>query len=325
MSPCVFGKLASLKPVAALLATVLIALSTLPAQANCEIGGREVACETRNGHYRIRKPDGPGPHPAVLYLYGSTGNSAQKLASDGFVRAFVDRGYAVIVPAGLDKRYVGGLVDSGWFLRNSRARKKRDDTKFVAEVLADAEIRHRINRKRVLMAGMSNGGFLTWEIACHNPDLAAAYAPVAAGYLGKMPDRCRRGVRLLHTHGRADRIVPLDPEAAWRSGGVSMMPLGDALDRIATSGGCTSKGSAKRFKEYDRSKWQGCGAGTDVQVLVHNGGHTIPLSWYATVIDWFEQGGSNRNLNPQGGGTARFLGTGSRDNSRFKKPKFASE
>lgn len=297
----------------------------IEAIANCEIGGREVACETRNGHYRIRKPEGLGPHPTVLYLYGSTGNSAQKLASDGFVRAFVDRGYAVIVPAGLDLNYVGGVVDSGWFLRNSRARKQRDDTKFVAEVLADAEVRHRIDRKRVLIAGMSNGGFLTWEIACHNPELAAAFAPVAAGYLGKMPKRCKRAVRLLHTHGRSDRIVPLDPDKAWRSGGASMMPLGAALEKVGNAGGCTSRGDAKPFKEYDRSIWKGCGRGASVEVLVHNGGHTIPLSWYSTVIDWFEKGLGGASRSPSGGGTARFLGTGSRDNSRFKKPKFTTE
>ena len=104
-----------------------------------------------------------------------------------------------------------------------------------------------------------------------------------------------------------------------------MMPLGAALDRIARAGGCTSRGDAKRFKEYDRSIWQGCGRGASVEVLVHNGGHTIPLSWYSTVIDWFEQGLGTRRGGPTGGGTARFLGTDSRDNSRFKRPKFKSE
>lgn len=299
--------------------------ATDPASANCEIGGREIACETRNGHYRIRKPPGPGPHPTVVYLYGSTGNSAETISSEGFVRAFVDRGFAVIVPAALDKRYVGGLVDSGWFLRNSRARKKRDDTAFVAEVLADAEVRHRIDRNRVLIAGMSNGGFLTWEIACHNPQLAAAFAPVAAGYLGKMPDRCKRAVRLLHTHGRSDRVVPLDPEEPWRSGGARMTPLGVALDRIGRTGGCTGRGTPQQFREYDRTKWDGCIRSASVEVLVHNGGHTIPLSWYSSVIDWFEQGLPGRVQDTQGGGTARFQGAGGRDTSRFKRPKFASE
>lgn len=300
-------------------------LHATPASANCEIGGRQIACETRNGHYRIRKPEGPGPHPTVLYLYGSTGNSAETIGSDGFVRAFVDRGFAVIVPAALDKRYVGGVVDSGWFLRNSRARKKRNDTAFVAEVLADAEVRHRIDRDRVLITGMSNGGFLTWEIACHNPELAAAYAPVAAGYLGQMPNRCKRPVRLLHTHGRSDRIVPLNPEEPWFSGGAEMAPLGTSLDRIGRAGGCTGRGADQKFREYDRTRWEGCVRDASVEVLVHDGGHTIPLSWYSTVIDWFEQELPGRSSTVQGGGTARFQGAGARDTSRFKRPKFASD
>ncbi len=104
-----------------------------------------------------------------------------------------------------------------------------------------------------------------------------------------------------------------------------MMQLGAALERIGQAGGCTSRGDSKPFKEYDRSKWQGCGRGASVDVLVHNGGHTIPLSWYSTVIDWFEQGIRGVGTAPAGGGTARFLGPGSRDNSRFKKPKFQSE
>ncbi|MEM9060242.1 MAG: PHB depolymerase family esterase [Pseudomonadota bacterium] len=310
----------ALRSVAGLALLLIGLLPAPPAQANCEIGGQEIPCETRNGHYRVRTPDGPGPHPAVLYLYGSTGNSARTLAWDGFVRAFVDRGYAVIVPAGLDKRYVGGLVDSGWFLRNSRARKKRDDTAFVAEVLADASVRHRIDLDRILIAGMSNGGFLTWEIACHNPELAAAFAPIAAGYLGDMPSRCRKGVRLLHTHGRSDRIVPLNPDRAWRSGGVEMMPLEQSLDRIAMAGGCVNRNTPGKLREYDRTNWGGCVPGASVDLLLHNGGHTIPLSWYSAVVDWFEAGRS-RSPSVTGGGTARFQGVGSRDTSRFKRAK----
>lgn len=319
-----WGKFAA----AALAAAMMLVTSQVEA---CEIGGREVACPTKNGHYRIRTPEGTGPHPTVVYLYGSTGNSGQILSNDSFVQAFIDRGYAVIVPAALDIRYRDG-EDSGWHLRHERVRGKRDEIAFIAEVLADAEVRHRINRRRVLITGMSRGGFLTWEIACHAPTLANAYAPVAAGYLGRMPRKCERPVRLLHTHGRADQIVPLEQSERWRSGGATMRPLGEALDTMANTGGCINRGEAKKFKDYDRTTWQGCPRGASVDLLLHNGGHTIPLSWYSTVVDWFE---SDRRTVPQGvqGGTARFQGASAgegssllrpgtaRDNSRFKKAK----
>lgn len=295
-----------------------------PAVADCDVGGRAVPCATQNGHYRIRTPEGVGPHPAVVYLYGSLGNSAEKLSHDGFVQAFVDRGYAVIVPAALDLRYESGL-GSGWHLRNERIRSKRDETAFVAEVLRDAAIRHRIDRKRVLIAGMSRGGFLAWEIACHNPGLAAAYAPVAGGYLGDMPRRCARGVRLLHTHGRADKVVPLRKSDRWRSGGAVMRPLKEALDTIGRTNGCGGAAPPDRFREYERTSWQHCPHGTSVDLLLHNGDHTIPLSWYSLVVDWFEGGGKETVPRVVNRGASGFQRAGTRDGSRFKKPKFTSD
>ena len=301
---------------------ITLALAPSSALARCMIGGEEAPCKTDNGHYRIRVPAGAGPHPAVVYLYGSLGNSAEKLSHKGFVQAFVERGYAVIVPAALDLQYASG-VGSGWHLRNERGRKQRNDAQFVREVLVDAEIQHRIDRRRVLIAGMSRGGFLAWEIACHDPTLAAAYAPVAAGYLGKMPNRCAGPVRLLHTHGRSDQVVPLAENARWRSGGARMRPLDDALATIATTSGCIEPGRPARFREYDRVSWQGCVDGASVDLLLHNGGHTIPLSWYSSVVDWFE--GPRRQQPTIGGGTATFRSAGQRSGGRFKKAKRASE
>ena len=301
-----------------LLLLVLLVLPGGPALADCDIGGRAVPCAIKDGHYRIRTPEGPGPHPAVVYLYGSLGNSAEKLSHDGFVQAFVERGYAVVVPAALDLRYANG-TGSGWFLRHEKGRRKRDDAKFVADVIRDAEIRHRIDRKRILIAGMSRGGFLAWEIACHDPLLAQAYAPIAAGYLGPMPKRCARPVRLLHTHGRADEIVPLEKDQRWSSGGAVMRPLSEALERVARTSGCTSPGRPERFREYERTRWQGCPRGASVDLLMHNGGHTIPLSWYSTVIDWFEGGRARTPQVSQGGARPRFKGVGSKDGGRFKR------
>lgn len=302
---------------------LLLGLAPSAVEAACDPSGNARPCATKNGHYRIRLPDGPGPHPAVVYLYGSGGNSAEKLGYEGFVQAFVERGYAVIVPAALDLKYRDGF-DSGWHLRNERGRKERDDTAFVAEVIRDAEARHRIDRNRILITGMSRGGFLTWDIACHDPGLAAAYAPIAAGYLGDMPRRCARAVRLLHTHGRADRIVPYASKKPWGSGGARMHPLDDTMKAMAMTSGCAAEGRTERFREYDRTRWGGCTYGASVDLLLHKGGHDIPLSWYSTVMDWFEEGLSARPApvtSATGGGRPKFKSAGSGTGGRFKKAR----
>ena len=297
---------------AALAALAIGMFDPAPAQANeCNFDGEVVPCRTQNGAYRIRTPEGSGPYPAVVYLYGSLGNSAQTIGNEGFVQAFVERGYAVIVPIALDVQYRDGVIGSGWNLRNYRGRKPRNETAFVREVLEDAEFRHRIDRNRVLMAGMSNGGFLAWEIACHNPDMATAYAPVAAGYMGRIPSRCAGPVKLLHTHGRADDIVPFDPKTPFRSGGAVMTPISKSLAAIGGPAGCSTETVKTRLREYDRTTLRDCEPGSKVELLVHDGGHTIPLSWFSTVVDWFEQNVSpRRGLQEQSSATStpRFQG-----------------
>lgn len=326
-----------------LLLFIVVALSatavTTSARAECGPQGRDSVCEIADGHYRIRTPEGFGPFPTVVYLYGSYGNSGQLISTDFFVQSFVSRGYAVVVPVALNLRY-SDRVGSGWFLRHERGPRERNDMKFVKDVLDDAEANHLIDRSRILIAGMSRGGFLAWEIACHNPGLAAAYAPVAASYLGPMPDQCAQPVRMLHTHGRADTIVPL--ERVISSGGARMQKLDTALERMAMTGGCIEQTKPTAVLDYIKTGWSGCPDNASVDLLVHNGGHTIPTSWYSLVVDWFEKGiraprtntpravqtatpkfkdvGSGTGFKGTGSGTG-FKGVGSGTGSRFKKPK----
>jgi poly(3-hydroxybutyrate) depolymerase len=154
---------------------------------------------------------------------------------------------------------------------------------------------------------------------------------------------------MLHAHGRADDIVPLGKSRRTRG----FTPVRDSLNKIGAVAGCTHPGTKKRFKDYERTTWWGCQSGSSVELLLHEGGHNMPPSWFDTVIDWFEQGSTPVSAAPTGG-TARFTATGegglnagsqgsnsrfksstgggsrlpggsAGSNSRFKKPKVSSD
>lgn len=69
--------------------------------------------------------------------------------------------------------------------------------------------RHPIDPKRIYLAGMSNGGFMTTRFASEHPELIAAAASVAAGMRRTAAAGCSpaRAVPLL-MHGTDDRVVP---------------------------------------------------------------------------------------------------------------------
>ncbi|MEM9736935.1 MAG: hypothetical protein AAF908_10075, partial [Pseudomonadota bacterium] len=232
-------------------------------------------------------PRGTGPHKTVLYLYGSTGHS-RDVTNRRFFQQIVDRfGYALVVPGALDINYRGGIRDTGWSLRHGQ--KTRDEVAFLRAVLADAEQRFGIDRDNVLVMGQSHGGFLIWELACHNPEIASAFAVHAGGYLGPLPRRCRRPVKFLHTHGVADRVVRFGGMEDV-SGRTDMAPIRQALALLERTNNCdaAAREPTGRDGPFERYAWSGCDRGSALELMLHRGGHSYPGSWFQVVIDWFE-------------------------------------
>ncbi len=274
---------------------LLLALLALPALGQdreinpCNFTDLDSPCRIEGGVYRALIPQGPGPHPAVIYLYGSLGRS--KLVTDAayFRREVVRRGYALIVPAALDTRYRGGEVGTGWGRRARAAVHPRDDVDFIQRVIRDAGIRHQIDTSRLIFAGQSDGGFFIWELACHRPEIGAAFAVHAGSYGGPLPRRCRRPVRFLQTHGTQDDVVPIKGELRYGPF-VEGADVRQGLALLAETNGCRSEPVAKQpFHRFDRLSWQDCAPGSSLEFLIHKGGHSWPATWMPAVLDWFER------------------------------------
>jgi polyhydroxybutyrate depolymerase len=262
----------------------------IPARAApCDSTGFDKPCPVREGVYRTLIPEGDGPFPVMVYLYGSGGQSVTIANHPLFIASVVERGYALIVPAALNMEYRRGVYNSGWSLRHEPG-DKRDDVLFINRVIEDAGRRFPIDRGRVVLVGQSRGAFLVWEIACHKPETAAAYAAHAGGYLGKLPEKCARPVRFLDSHGLADPIVPF-AGAPVVSGGVTMATPKRSLDLLAKTNHCRNPEAeaAGLTLGMQRTRWTGCARGSSLDLLLHEGGHTMPAKWFRAVLDWFEE------------------------------------
>ncbi|MEM8697838.1 MAG: hypothetical protein AAGF44_01630 [Pseudomonadota bacterium] len=257
------------------------------AQERCDWPAFEKPCQVPGGVYRALAPSGPGPHRTVVYLYGSTGHS-REITEAAFFQQIVDQfDYALIVPAAKDVNYRGGTRDTGWSLRHGQ--KTRDEVSFLKAVLQDAEERFSIDRENILFMGQSRGGFLIWELACHNPELGSAWAVHAGGYLGPLPERCKQPVKFLHTHGTEDRIVRYSGMRDV-SGDTDMVSVNSALAMLQRTNDCDPRSEAPdgRIGPFTRYEYRGCDQDGALQLMLHKGGHSFPGAWFKTVIDWFE-------------------------------------
>ncbi|WP_373506239.1 PHB depolymerase family esterase [Aestuariivirga sp.] len=204
---------------------------------------------------------------AVVALHSYKGSGLGLIRNGKMVKALLARGYAVIAPEG-----IGG----SW---NFRA-QGRDDVAFIRAVADDATRRGNIERGRILLAGFSVGGSMVAYVACRTPEAFKGYAPVSGNFWKPEPKTCAGPVNYLHTHGFRDTTMPI----AGRSvgSGLRQANLLESLATLARASGCKDS----EITVAATRSWSGCQ--TNLRLVMHPGGHSVPRFWADAAIDWFE-------------------------------------
>ncbi len=263
--------------------TLGLALFATTALADCN--GARGACEIDGGSYHILLPQGnDGSAPAIILLHGYGGEGGTTIRNSSVVNLMLQRGYAVIAPD-------GQLRDNGegrdWDFHPDRP-ANRDETAFLIAVADDATLKYGLDRDRMLLAGFSIGGSMTSYVACAEPDAFAAYAPVAGSFWLPHPETCTSPVRLLHTHGLADRTVPMTGREIFP--GFVQGNVFEAMELWRATNGCRSAEPDVRenLGILSVQRWTICKPGARLDVALHDGGHSIPKGWAKMAVDWFE-------------------------------------
>ncbi|MBI5712565.1 MAG: prolyl oligopeptidase family serine peptidase, partial [Chloroflexi bacterium] len=83
--------------------------------------------------------------------------------------------------------------------------EKIDDTKFISALIDQMIATYTIDPKRVYVTGISNGGMMSYKLACELADKIAAIAPVA----GALNVECKpsQPVSVIAFHGTDDQSV----------------------------------------------------------------------------------------------------------------------
>ncbi|MEM8811284.1 MAG: dienelactone hydrolase family protein [Pseudomonadota bacterium] len=272
----------------ALLTSPLV-LSHQSADAQELCGGPDQPCAVPLGTYFAALPDEQteAKRPVVLFFHGGGGWGSRIFKLRQTMTAdFNRRGYVVIAPNG--KKRPGSRFGPGWAFI-PQFPPHRDDLAFTREILDDAEARFGIDKSRVLMTGYSIGGSIVSYLACRDPGIAKAYAPVAGGFWRPHPEDCAGPVRLLHTHGWRDQTVPLEGRPV-STVGVEQGDIYETLRQWRTENACEKYRADTFVTEgpFWRRIWTHCAPGTALEFALHAGGHEVPSAWPALAMDWFE-------------------------------------
>ncbi|MEP3347348.1 MAG: prolyl oligopeptidase family serine peptidase [Litoreibacter sp.] len=205
-----------------------LALTSTPALA-C---GADTDCKLGDRTYRVAMPEGhtsAEPVGAIVFSHGYRGTAAGLMRNKNLRRTISDMGLAFIA---LKSK------EDDWVLPNSPRHMDSDGSdefEYIDAVISDATKRLPIDKTRLVAAGFSAGGMMTWNLACARSDLFAGFVPISGTFWLNAPDTCAgRVANIIHIHGDNDPTVPLNGRKILRT---HQGKVSEALDMYATYGG----------------------------------------------------------------------------------------
>lgn len=108
--------------------------------------------------------------PVVFDFHGLSGNGSQQKSLSRWDKVGDAEGFIVVYPDGIDKAWNAGLCCTD--------DKTIDDVAFVRAIIGALQAEACIDPKRVYATGCSNGGGMSYKLACEAADVIAGVAPV---------------------------------------------------------------------------------------------------------------------------------------------------
>jgi polyhydroxybutyrate depolymerase len=229
--------------------------------------------------YLLYVPDGlPSPAPLVVMLHGGFGSAQQAQRAYGWNDMAERAKFVVAYPDGEGRAW---NTNGGCCGRPGR--DGVDDVGFINAVVNDVAANIAIDPNRVYATGISNGGMMSYALAC-NTATFAAIGPDSATQL----DACAtpHPTSVMHIHGTADRLIRYDGGPGAGVARIDGPPVPDlnsfwrGVDEcqapVATVDGAVTTSAAD------------CAAGRSVVLkTVDGGGHEWPSFATATLWQFF--------------------------------------
>lgn len=214
------------------------------------------------------------PVPLMFVFHGYSMHAADMVTLTGMNSLADSNQFLLVYPSGTgpDSELSWNAGDCCGYASEANV----DEMAFIRGMIADVGRLAAIDPARIYATGFSNGGFLSYRIACEMADTFAAVAPV--GGVLKFP-ACQPAnkISLLHIHGLSDEVVPFDV------GGKAGLDLFTSLD------GCSGSSSVDVNPVTTHTIYTACAGNTAVELYtIKTMGHMWPNQYIlpATQIIW---------------------------------------
>lgn len=241
----------------------------------------------------------PGvPAPLIVLLHGYSGNGSQIEAYFGLEPVAQERGILLVHPSGTPDAYGNRFWDAAEACCRGES-PPVDDSAYLNEVVDAVSQRYAVDPDRIWFVGHSNGGFMSYRMACDHADRVAAIVSLA-GTTHLDPSLCKpsAAVSILQIHGTQDSVIAYDGGEIFDREYPGVLPtLRSWMQHDRCNGDLVDTGLTLDLDvdleadETEVLRASGCPAGVDVVLWrIKDGSHSpsfVP-DYARLVIDFLE-------------------------------------
>jgi polyhydroxybutyrate depolymerase len=208
--------------------------------------------------------------PLVISIHGAGGWPAHQKNVSHWNQLADKYGFIVVYPSGRGFPRI-------WPMEGEAL---TEDVRFISDLIDHLEATYHIDRERIFVNGLSNGGGMAFALSCTMSDRIAAVGAVAAAQL--LPfSWCTDSipVPMIMFHGTADPIVPFNGGRTWRTPTPNPFPN---VPQWATSWAKRNQCEQNPVESHvaahvTRLEYMGCAENAAVVFYkINDGGHSWP-------------------------------------------------
>ena len=212
--------------------------------------------------------DGGTEAPLVFNFHGFGSNANEQMLYGDF-RAIADsEGFLLVHPEGT---FFNG--NQHWNVGGFTIGSTVDDVGFTEALIEELAGLYTINLDRVYATGMSNGGYMSFLLACQLSEKIAAVASVTGSMTPETFDACnpQHPTPILQIHGTNDEIVPYNGASWSRS-------IEDVMTYWVNYNNCDESPSTTVFPDIDPTD------GSTVEHIVYQNGDNNVTTEHMKVL-----------------------------------------
>jgi polyhydroxybutyrate depolymerase len=229
--------------------------------------------------YLLRLPpgyDGLTPLPLVVAMHGGFGSGPQLEIQSQLTATAAAGNFIVVYPSGVPSPLNIRTWNAGWCCGYA-SNNTIDDVGFINALLDTLTATYAIDTLRIHATGMSNGGFMSYRLACELAHRIASIAPVSASMSMNScsPDR---PVPVVAIHSYQDMSVPYLGGVGSGVSGHYNNAQDSVLNAWAAYAACAVlNDTLLHDAEQTVVAWRECACGAEMRLhITADGGH----SWH---------------------------------------------